>query len=449
MAWKNLLEWEISQIGIHNDSDGSNKYNEWYWGYRSTQPWCAVFQGYGFKEVGIYDRLAGLTGIAGCEYWREWAIKKGYWSTTPKVGSLVLYDWNPKTYDGADHIGIVESVFDGGIVAIEGNTSPNSSGSQIDGGYVARKTRYNNKIMGYIHVDTNAKRPEPKPIIGYSRYSGNDRYNTSKATANTHYDVDAVVVVSGKDFADALSASYFAKCKHCPIILSSKEMVDDTVRYIQGRTNIRTVYIIGGTGAIPEELETKLYDREIVRIAGGTRYETNLKVLEASDIPNKQLIIVSGQNFPDGLCAGMINRPVLLVNKYVKDEQIEFIKQHGLTRFYVFGGVAAVNGEVVKQLSELGEVSRYAGDNRYETSRIIAQNFFPSANEVIVASGKSFADGLSASNLGEHPLILADHGFTMEARKYMSNLILKKVEVVGGRGAISDNTVDWALTKLE
>lgn len=154
MAYESVLECAISQIGQGNDKDGSNKYNYWYWGYRAKSAWCAVFITWCFQQVGILNRLDGLANKAGCEPWRRWAAERNLLYKVPKVGSIVLYDWNPKTGDGADHIGVVESIFDGGIIAIEGNTS--DGGSQDNGGKVLRKRRYNSDIMGYVYVDTTA-----------------------------------------------------------------------------------------------------------------------------------------------------------------------------------------------------------------------------------------------------------------------------------------------------
>lgn len=159
MAYNSVLECAISQIGQGNDADGSNKYNEWFWGYRSTGAWCAVFMAWCFKQVGIISRLDGLTNKAGCEPWRRWAVANGIFRKAPKVGAIVLYDWNPATGDGADHIGIVESIDENGIIAIEGNTSVN--GSQSNGGKVLRKRRYLSDIMGFVYVDTNRISPAP------------------------------------------------------------------------------------------------------------------------------------------------------------------------------------------------------------------------------------------------------------------------------------------------
>lgn len=153
--FESVLEAAKSQIGQKNDRDGSNKYIEWFYGRRINVPWCAVFMSWCFDQTGIYDRLAGIQNKAGCESWRRWAIDYKLWSNIPKANTIVLYDWNKPAGDGADHIGIVESVNSNYIMAIEGNTSVNG-GSQSNGGMVLRKKRYFSDIMGYIHVDTIA-----------------------------------------------------------------------------------------------------------------------------------------------------------------------------------------------------------------------------------------------------------------------------------------------------
>lgn len=147
-----VLEAAKSQIGQKNDITGSNKYNRWYYGKPVVAPWCAVFVAWCFDQAGIYSRLDGLKNKAGCEPWRRWAVDYNLWSNIPKANSIVLFDWNKPAGDGADHIGIVESVEDGYIITIEGNTSV--SGSQSNGGQVLRKKRYPADIMGYIHIDT-------------------------------------------------------------------------------------------------------------------------------------------------------------------------------------------------------------------------------------------------------------------------------------------------------
>ena len=152
MAYLSVLEAAKSQIGQHNDYNGSNKYNRWYYGKDSAAPWCAVFMAWCFDQAGIYNRLEGIANKAGCESWRKWAVSYNLWRKTPKENAIVLFDWNPAAGDGADHIGIVESFNSKTITTIEGNTSVN--GSQTNGGYVLRKVRAKSLVMGYIYVDT-------------------------------------------------------------------------------------------------------------------------------------------------------------------------------------------------------------------------------------------------------------------------------------------------------
>lgn len=440
--YRSVLECAVSQIGQGNDRDGSNKYNEWYWGYRAKSAWCAVFMAWCFNEVGIIDRLNGLTNKAGCEPWRRWAVSKGIFSEKPRVGSVVLYDWNPATGDGADHIGIVESITSSGIIAIEGNTS--ESGSQSNGGKVLRKRRYSSDIMGYVYVDTNGKNPTPEPVCLFNRVAGYDRYNTSKATANTQGRFSSVVLASGTSFPDALTAAYLSRQKNAPIILTSTEVWRDTEKYIKGRPEINEIFIVGGENAVPQNLE--LAGFEVTRYAGANRYETNLAVLEAVETPSAQLLVTSGGNFPDGLCAGKIARPLMLTGKKLRLDQEEYIRERGFKAFYVIGG--SVTAEVLESLRALGEVNIFSGSDRYETSRIVAEKFFPKSKGLIITTGRSFADGIAASNLGEYPLILADSSHTDPGRKYASGIEIKRAYVVGGSGAVSDDTANWVLTPL-
>lgn len=156
MAYKSILEAALSQLGTKENPRGSNnvKYNTWYYGHEVSGPgyaWCAVFVSWCFYQTGIYDRLDGLTNKAGCDPYMRWAKARGYWSSKPKVGALVLFDWEG---DGsADHIGIVESFSGNTVISIEGNTA---IGNDSNGGEVMRRTRYASDILGYIHVDGTA-----------------------------------------------------------------------------------------------------------------------------------------------------------------------------------------------------------------------------------------------------------------------------------------------------
>lgn len=302
--------------------------------------------------------------------------------------------------------------------------------------------------LGKIAEEVNkrlAGASKPDPVIGFVRVAGNDRYNTSKGTINRGApNANAYTLVSGEDFADALSAAYFARSNNAPLLLTSPAMVDDTVKYIKGRS-IDKAYIVGGEGVIPKTIEEKL-GIPTERICGDTRYHTNLELLKRGK-GNEELIIASGKTFPDGMCAGMVDKPVMLVGEFLSYEQLRLIEGRYF-HFYIVGGAGVVSNVVANQLSEFGPVERIAGRNRYETALAVANKFYPVTKAVALASGLAFPDGLCASNLGSMPLLLVNNGVTTEARQYISKQGLTDCYVIGGKGVVSDETAEWALTKL-
>lgn len=136
------------EIGIMESPANSNnvKYNTWYYGRTvsgSAYPWCMVFVQWVFVQAG--QKLPYLT--ASCSDLLRWynSNKPKSVVKTPQPGDIVIYNFG--------HTGIVEAVGSGTITAIEGNTSPGTSGSQDNGGMVCRRTRKTNTVTAYIRPD--------------------------------------------------------------------------------------------------------------------------------------------------------------------------------------------------------------------------------------------------------------------------------------------------------
>ena len=91
-------------------------------GYTATydDDWCDIFVTTVFQQAGLSDLIGRECGVQ-----RHIGImeKKGIWKgkTQPKVGDIVTFDWDGGGW--ADHIGIVESVNNGVITTIEGNSA--------------------------------------------------------------------------------------------------------------------------------------------------------------------------------------------------------------------------------------------------------------------------------------------------------------------------------------
>jgi len=131
-----MIEIAATQIG----NVGGEPYWSWY-GFASHVEWCACFVSWvaeqcGYIDADIIPRFAwcpsGVQWFKGRDGWQD----SGY---TPRPGDIIFFDWEQ---DGeCDHVGIVESVVDGKVNTIEGNTGDSVAWRSYDLGSV--------KIYGY------------------------------------------------------------------------------------------------------------------------------------------------------------------------------------------------------------------------------------------------------------------------------------------------------------
>lgn len=157
-----LIAKAKSQVGTKENPSGSNKvkYNTEYYGRAvsgSSYPWCCVFIWWLFKKCNASGLFYGGKKTASCTTLMDYYKAKGQFSKTPKVGSLVFFQFDNDP--ASEHIGIVIKVNSGSIVTIEGNTAV---GNDSNGGEVMERTRYPKQILGYAD-------PYSKPKGGSSK----------------------------------------------------------------------------------------------------------------------------------------------------------------------------------------------------------------------------------------------------------------------------------------
>ena len=284
------------------------------------------------------------------------------------------------------------------------------------------------------------------------RLYGDSRYDTGYAVADalkTALGVEkfeAVVVATGKNFADALAGSYLAVEKNAPILLTNGK--DDNIAQLHAyiKANVTEggkVYILGGEGAVPAAVDTiKGYD--VVRLFGDSRYDTNLAILNEAGTNGDSIIVATGKNFADSLSASATKLPILLVkpNSTLNDAQKEILS--GMNNIYIVGGEGAVSAAYEAELKAFGEVTRVFGESRYDTSVAVANTFFGDVDAAVVASGKNFPDGLCGGPLAaamDAPLVLTADGKTGAAAGYVAEKEIKSGYVLGGEGALSEESV--------
>ena len=285
------------------------------------------------------------------------------------------------------------------------------------------------------------------------RIFGSDRYETAFRTVDTMMEnqgilkYGTIVVACGTDFADALSGSYLANQKEAPILLvrNRTKEINAVKAYI--RENLATggtVYLLGGINAVPRAMEEGLGDCTVKRLAGATRYDTNLEILKEAGVGDKDVLVCTGKDFADGLSVSAVNKPILLVKDSLNAAQKGFLDALEGNRIYIIGGTNAVNTRIENALKTYGETSRIGGSNRYVTSVNIAKKFFPDARNIVLAYGQNFPDGLSGGPLAfslDAPLILTANGKQAPAVAYAAEAGIDSGAILGGPGLIPDRVV--------
>ena len=303
--------------------------------------------------------------------------------------------------------------------------------------------------------DPDPEEPGPdEPVVDdVQRYEGDNRYETATSVADAFKTAlgidrfDNVIIAYGDNYADALTGSYLSKVKNAPILLVNKYSEDYVKNYINDNVNAGgTIYILGGEGVTSENFENSLSGYNVVRLGGANRYETNMNILREAGVNNEDILVCSAMSFADSLSASAVGKPILLVNDSLYEEQTAFLEEFGCSNFYLIGGASAVSGEVESQLKEIGTTERIAGDNRYETSKAVAEKFFPNGSStLVIASGADFPDGLTGgplAMLNSAPIILVNDKNTELARDFVIDSSVSKVIIVGGNGAVSDSAMD-------
>jgi putative cell wall-binding protein len=155
------------------------------------------------------------------------------------------------------------------------------------------------------------------------------------------------------------------------------------------------------------------------------------------------VIVASGINFADALSgsylAAVKNAPILLafstdaINDQVKDYIRNNLNPGGTV--YILGGESAVPASFEKGLDGF-VINRLAGDNRFHTNLLVLEEAGVGDKPVLVCTGLSFADSLSASAT-ELPILLVWNNLTEGQKSFLSSLNGNELYVIGGKSAVS------------
>ncbi len=186
------------------------------------------------------------------------------------------------------------------------------------------------------------------------RMAGSGRYETNIEVLKGYSSIGSLLVCSGKDFADALSASALGM----PILLVGDKLTDSQ-RDLIADYEIQYFSLIGGNAAVSEEIENELKAIEgahVQRISGKNRFETSRALAESrwGSTGCRTAVLSYGLNFPDGLSGAvlchMAGAPMLLATSSQIGAAAECAHGLGVQGVLVMGGPTLISDDAAMSL---------------------------------------------------------------------------------------------------
>lgn len=320
-----------------------------------------------------------------------------------------------------------------------------------DRGWQYTSSGHINGISG--NVDMSAFGNKTYSVI--KRLAGSTRYDTmvSVVSEGAWSAGGTVIVASGENYPDALSASGLAGVYGAPIVLTEgNKLSPQATEQIRSLRPSRII-VVGGLSVISGNVLVSLQGicSKVSRIAGATRTDTSSALYrDGGNAWESTAIVVSAANYPDALSVSPYayaeKAPVFLCDPVtgLTDEQRVALKN--FKRVLVVGGENAVPSRFVQ---DLPGVIRRAGATRYETSMAVADWGLSNGlreDAIVYAAGLNFPDALTAGPLAGRNgsvLLLVDSSSNSTVSysvKFRGKTT--KAWIVGGTSAVSQMTAN-------
>jgi len=285
------------------------------------------------------------------------------------------------------------------------------------------------------------------------RLAGADRYLTAIAVGKEAAPSSTeAVLVSGHQSAlvDGLVAAPLASNRGAPLLLTAPTTLTASTRSELQRRGTRTVWVVGGTGAVSNTVITQLRNAGVTtvhRLSGPDRYATAAAVAARVGAPQRRAVLASGTSLVDAATAGgaaaAADRPVLLTQRdRMPAATLTAVRDLRLTSAHVVGGTGVIHGAVETQLRGAGVTPyRQNGRDRYETAATLARTFATAAGttHVVVASGYdvNLVDSLTAGSLGRLTLLTKPGDLPPATTSAVTAFKPRRVYIAGSTGAVS------------
>ena len=329
-------------------------------------------------------------------------------------------------------------------------------------------------------------------VVNQARVGGADRYATATQLFDPQFSfATSVVLTSGANYPDALSAGYLAKEFNTGVLTTDPGSLPSETKQELIAHSIATVYLVGGTSAVSQNVLNQVAALHVnnnpanplinvVRIAGSDRFATNNLVdIYKAPALSTTAIVATGLNFADALAVGpaiyKTGDPLILTSATsLSTSAAATIADLGIKTAIIIGGTSAVSSAVESALAAHGVTVAYriAGADRTQTAADIAQwetSGLPAAGAyaalgslgftdpglVSVARGNNFADALVAGPVAgaqQHVIVLTADPNTVGAGigQYLAGRAgtVGTLQALGLSSAVSPATLNAAAETL-
>ena len=305
-----------------------------------------------------------------------------------------VYIGNQYLYSGRD--------FD---IYYENNTAPGTATIVITG-----KGKYHGTRTFTFQID-EAEQGSVVRLAGESAADTSARIATEAFPEGSEW----VIIARDDDFADAMSATGLAGVLNAPIVLTDRYSLSDAAARAVQTLGAKKAYIIGGTGAIPGDIEGGLATfgcQTQGRIFGYDSWDTSTecakKIAEHGGNSSGNAVVAMSTNFQDALSissyAYKYQVPIFLETdeahgRQLTEAAVSTIKELSGT-IYVPGGNGAVPQASVEDVFGKERVVRLSGWDGYDTSNQIAtymvEHGLLSPSTICLASGAPDPKGVDA-----------------------------------------------------
>ena len=312
------------------------------------------------------------------------------------------------------------------------------------------------------------------------RFAGSDRAQTAALIANSakqgmYKTADTVVIATGFDFHDALAAVPLASAYNAPLLLADRDNLSQTTINEIKRLKAKKVIVVATTNAKDNNgneaaIGAKVYKQlkelrvGVIKLTGKDYYETAEKVAKKLVQKTKneptEIFVTTDKNYADALTVAPIaavkGAPIFYVGDKLKAKTRTLLKkyEYSVKNVYIVGGTNAVSKGVedsLKKNLKRASVTRFAGDDRYETA-IKINNAFSSVfkgKSLCITTGQNFPDALAGGVYAAKelsPMLLVNGALktltlSNAQKSYLKSRKIDSIAIFGGKTAVSDSIV--------